>query len=323
MENSTQSFGVSLRRNRKFQVFLVCFAVTSVIWLIVELSQQYTSNAIFKVVYSNLPEKLLLENELLPEVEVTLKTTGFNIIGYRLNKHELNFRLDNLAITNKGSYILTNNELPRLNTQLKGGVELESISPDTIFVSLGKRKIKKVPLKSNISVNFKQGYNFLQPLELDPDSVLISGPENQVERIHEIQTEKLILNEIYEDIVGEINLEIPEETNNVTVSRNEVQYFGEVDRFTEGVLILPVVIINEPSGVKLTPYPKEIEVTYQTGLSNFSKVNGDSFSIVFDYNEYKNDTLVRFLTPIIEKQSDLVTTYKLNPGRIEFLIEYQ
>lgn len=323
MDNTTHSFGVSLRRNRKFQVFLLCLFVTTGIWLLIELSQQYTSNATFKAVYSNIPEQVLLENELLPEVEVTFKATGFNIINYRLSKHKINFRLDNLSITNKGSYILTNNELPRLNTQFKGRAELESISPDTIFVSLGRKKIKRVPLKSNITINFKQGYNFLQPLELDPDSVLISGPEKQVDNITEIQTQKLTLNEVYEDFVGNIQLEIPEGTTNVEMSRNEIEYFGEVDRFTEGSLKFPVVLINEPLGVKVTPYPKEIEVTYQAGLSNFSKVNEESFSIVFDYNEYKNDTLVRFLTPIVQKQSDLVTSYKLNPRRIEFLIEYQ
>ncbi len=323
MEDTTQSLGVSLRRNRKFQVFLLCLIVTSVIWLLIELSQEYTSNATFKAVYSNMPEQVLLENELLSKVDVTLKSTGFNIISYKMSTHELNFNLNNLSITSKGSYILTNNELSRLNTQFSGRAELTSISPDTIFVALGRRKIKRVPLKSNIHINFKKGYNFIQPLELDPDSVLVSGSENQVDKITEIHTSKLTLDEVYEDIIGNIALEVPEESTNVEVSRNEIEYFGEVDRFTEGNLKLPVVIINEPAGVKLTPYPKEIELTYQAGLSNFNRINEDSFSIVFDYNEYKNDSLVQFLTPVIQKQSDLVSSFKLNPRRIEFLIEYQ
>lgn len=323
METNTQSLGVSIRRNRKFQVFLLCLIVTSVIWLLIELSQEYTSDARFKATYSNIPEQVLLENELLSEVEVTFKATGFNIIKYRLSPHEINFNLNNLTISSKGSYILTNNELSRLNTQFRGRAELTAILPDTIFVSLGRRKIKRVPLKSNITINFKQGYNFIQPLELDPDSVLISGPENQVDKIDQIETDKLVLNEVYEDIIGNITLKEPGDANNVEISRNEIEYFGEVDRFTEGSIKIPVVIINEPPGVKVNPYPKEIELTYQAGLSNFNRINEDSFSIVFDYNEYKNDSLVQFLTPVIQKQSDLVSSFKLSPRRIEFLIEYK
>lgn len=323
METNTKSLGVSLRKNRKFQVFLLCLIVTSIIWLLIELSKVYSSNATFKAVYSNIPEQALLENELLPEVEVTFKATGFNIINYRLSPHKVTFNLNNMKISKRSSYILTNNELSRINTQFKGRAELTSISPDTIVVSLGRRKIKRVPLKSNISINFKQGYNFIQPLELDPDSVLISGHENQIDKITQVETEKLVLSDVYEDIIGNLKLKLPDAATNVEVSRNTIEYFGEVDRFTEGSLKIPVVIINEPKGVKLTPYPKEIELTYQAGLTNFSRINADSFSIVFDYNQYKNDTLVQFLTPVIEKQSDLVSSFRLSPRRIEFLIEYQ
>ena len=323
MNNQTHSLGLSIRRNRKFQVFLLCLIVTSVIWLLIELSKEYTSTATFRAVYSEIPEEALLENELLGEVEVTFKSTGFNIIRSQLSDPEINFDLGGMTITNKRSYILTNNELPRLNSQFRGRAELRRIDPDTIFVVLGRRKIKRVPIRSNISVNFKQGFNFIQPLELDPDSVLISGPENQVEAIDAIETAKLNLTNVFEDIIGNISIKLPEGSTNVEFSRSEIEYFGEVDRFTEGRLKIPVVIINQPKGVILTPYPKEIELTYQVGIANFNRINQDSFSVVFDYNEYKNDSLVEFLTPVIQKQSDLVSSFKLTPERIEFLIEYQ
>lgn len=323
MESNTQSLGISLRRNRKFQVFLLCLIVTSIIWLLIELSQVYTSNATFKAVYDNMPEQALLENELLEEVEVTFKATGFNIIKYRLTPHEVHFNLNNMTISKTENYILTNYELSRLNAGFKSRLEVASIAPDTIFISVGKKKIKRVPVISKIKINFKQGYNFIQPLELDPDSVLISGPENQVENITEIYTSKLTLNDVYLDIIGQLTLEIPDAATNVEVSRDEIEYFGEVDKFTEGQLKIPVEIINQPEGVTVTPYPKEIELTYQAGLSNFNRINADSFSVVFDYNEYKNDSLVQFLTPVIKKQSDLVSSFKISPRRIEFLIEVQ
>jgi hypothetical protein len=102
---------------------------------------------------------------------------------------------------------------------------------------------------------------------------------------------------------------------------NTVTITGEVDKFTEGRFLVPVNVINIPKDIKITPFPKEIEVVFQAGLSNFNKISKSSFSVVFDYMQYKNDTLVQYLSPVVEQKSDLISTLKINPSQIEFLIQ--
>ena len=114
---------------------------------------------------------------------------------------------------------------------------------------------------------------------------------------------------------------LPVKNDLVKLSTDEIQIMGEVDKFTEGKISIPVVIINDPEGVKINPFPKEIQVIYQVALSNFNKINEDSFSVVYDYNQYKNDTLTRYLTPVITQKSDLIYSVKLIPSQIEFLIQ--
>ena len=73
--------------------------------------------------------------------------------------------------------------------------------------------------------------------------------------------------------------------------------------------------------MKINPFPKEVEVTYQVALSNFNKISKNSISIVFDYEQYKNDTLIRYLTPVIKQKSEFIHSLKINPNQIEFLIQ--
>ena len=105
------------------------------------------------------------------------------------------------------------------------------------------------------------------------------------------------------------------------MENSSVTIIGEVDKFTEGRFTFPVTIINKPEGVKISPFPKEIEVIYQAGLSNFSKIKKSNITVVFDYMQYENDSLVRYLSPVVEQKSDLISSLKINPSKIEFLIQ--
>ena len=166
------------------------------------------------------------------------------------------------------------------------------------------------------------GYNnFIDNLKCKPDSIEATGPKKYMDSIFEIDTYPLKLTEVYENIDTALKLKKPFNNDHVKWLVDKIQVTGKVDKFTEGRIKVPVQIINEPKGVKLNPFPKEIEVVYQVGLSHFNKLNEDSFSVVFDYNQYGNDTTVRYLQPVINQKSDLLFSVKIIPNQIEFLIQ--
>ena len=130
---------------------------------------------------------------------------------------------------------------------------------------------KKVPITSKLKINFKVGYNLIEELKIIPDSIQISGPKISLDSISEISTNTLVLNEVYSNIKEVLKIKIPK-IKNISMENSSVTIIGEVDKFTEGRFTFPVTIINKPEGVKISPFPKEIEVIYQAGLSNFSKI---------------------------------------------------
>jgi len=290
MNTTTKASIFSLEKNRKIKIFLLFLVLTSIIWLLIELSKSYNSIAVFKVEYENVPADKLLQNTLISDVGVVLKAPGFSQFRYKAKEHHIKFNLRKVSKYNGRYYFLPNAQLSYLNDQFPADVEVLNVLTDTIFVELGKNISKKVPVSAKVDVNFKLGYNFVGDLKSTPDSVVVTGPEKHIDSILEISTNSLELNEVYETINRTLKLRLLVNNDLVKLSAYQVRIVGEVDKFTEGNLSIPVVIINEPKGVKVNPFPKEINVIYQIGLSNFNKINEDSFSIVYDYNQYKNDS---------------------------------
>ncbi|UMB61557.1 YbbR-like domain-containing protein [Lutibacter sp. A80] len=312
---------LTLQNNRKTKIFIFFLVLTSIIWLLIELSKTYTSSVIFKIEYKNLSSDKLVQVKPISKVEVAIKDTGFSLLKRKIKPQKITFNLNNLL--NKGSkyFILPNMQLSNLNAQLTGESEIMQVLKDTIFIEIGKNSTKKVPVIPKTAIQFKLGYNFIEKLQVNPDSITISGPKKYIDSIKEIKTTGLELEDVYESIETELDLIIPKNTKNVVLSSNKIKLTGAVDKFTEGSFKTPVVIINQPESVNINPFPKQIEVVFQAGLSNFTKINENSFLIVFDYKQYENDTTTQFLTPIIKQKSEYISSLKINPPHIEFLLQ--
>lgn len=320
MKKSIQISGNKLFNNRKIRVFLFFLMLTSVFWILIQLSKTYTTTIFFNVEYINLPKTKLLQSKPLNKIEILVKGQGFYLMRLKLFPKKLLLNTSNIAPSKKGYYVVLNSQISNFNAQLQSNSEVISCTPDSIFFDLGNVVIKKLPVKSNIAVNFKVGYNFINSIKIEPDSVVVSGPENIIDTVYEINTEKLQLNDVFENVNLNLNVLNFSANNGVSLAVNEVKLTGLVDKFTEGKFIIPVNVINVPNTLTITTFPKEVELIYQAGIKNFNSVSLGNFDITYNFNQYKNDTLIRFLKPKIEIKGDKIASVKINPEQIEFLI---
>lgn len=321
MKTTSASRIKSQKSNKKIKIFLFFLVLSSIIWMLMELSKSYISPVIFNVEYTDLPSSKLVQKKPISELEVAIKAPGFTLIKYKIKRHKILLSLKNIFKTNSAYYILPNKQISSLNSQFSNGVEIVSILKDTIFIELGASFSKKVPINPSLEIHYKAGYNMVEKLKITPDSVIVSGSRKYIVSITEMTTSPLKLDNVFEDIEVVLTLMSPLKANHIKMSATKVKISGKVDKFTEGTFKIPVTIINVPDGVKVTTFPKEIEVIYQAGLTNFSKINKNDILVVFDYKQYENDTLITFLTPIIMQKSDYIYALKINPPQLEFLIQ--
>jgi len=303
MKSNLKSSGFSNSTKRKVKEFFIFLVLTSIIWLLMELSKTYTSSVIFKVTYKNLPSSKLFQSKPDSELGIALKAPGFSLLKYKIKRGKINLNLNKLIKTKSVYALLPNNQLPYLNAQLPSNIEIIKVLEDSITIDLGVNKSKKVPVKPNLKLNFKLGYGLTNTIKIIPDSILITGPKKNIDSITELNTFPIELKNINKNIHITSLIKLPSKDKNIEVNSNKVKIDGEVDKFTEGSFTIPVVIVNKPKKVEINTLPNTVEVIFQSGLTNYPKISSKSVLIVFDYNQYKKDTLIQYLTPIIKHAS--------------------
>jgi len=311
----------SSQKDRKSRMLLVFLAISFLFWMLIKLSKEYTDVVQFNVDYINLPEGKILQEEPAKRLDVTVKTHGFNLIKYHINKRDVN--VDLYSVKRKRGlvyYQLANELLPQFQQQVASDVEVLVVQPDTIYYQLGKSKTKKVRVIPDITIQYQSGYNLLGDLIVEPNIISISGPEVILDSIVEIKTDAISLS----DVNTSIELEIPIITiNNNTKVKYEVDKVmvtGEVEKFTEASLKLPFAIKNLPGGYNITTFPDVVEVIFQIGLSDYNKINKNDFRISCDYKRTVKDGLTYLIPEIVSKPS-MISEVKIVPNQIEYLIK--
>ena len=95
---------------------------------------------------------------------------------------------------------------------------------------------------------------------------------------------------------------------------------GEVEKFTEETITVPINIVGVPNDIVLTVFPKEVKLVYKVGLTNYNKITKSSFVVDCNYQNSINKN-IDYLEPIIRYDSALIQSIKIYPKRIDYLIK--
>lgn len=308
-------------RPRISKTFIVFLIASLFIWALIKLSKQYTSYVSYPLAYNNLPQDKLLQKEPQKNLKILLKGSGFRLISSNFSNKELILEIDKLEHkTNNDYFFLTSKLTSSLQNQIGDNLEIKGFEQDSILLSLGKLTSKKIAVVPVTNITYQVGYDLSNKLQVTPDSVFISGPEDEISKLTSIKTKPLALENVHTDITSKIDLESIEAYQNVRINTTEVNVFGKVDKYTEGSVSIPFVVKNVPLGVKLNTFPKEIEIKFKVALSNFNLVTNKSFVVECDYLSTELNKL-NYLTPKIVSQPNFVSSVKMITNKVEFLIQ--
>src|SRR5690606_30270381 len=135
----------------------------------------------------------------------------------------------------------------------------------------------------NIQTAFKPGYDLLATYSLEPDSVTMVGPTSAVETVEFLRTASHNLLAAEKNISTRVGQQLPNAAPPLKSSSTHILLQGEVEKFTEGSLTLPVMVKNVPDGLHVKLFPKTVTVTYYTSLSNYKHREAKDFLVECDY----------------------------------------
>jgi len=303
---------------KRFLVLITCLFLAIAGWLFLALNNKYVYTAKTVLVYTSAPQKKAFHPLQSDTVDLLVEGTGWQLLFARLRVSPPSISIS-LEKLNNRNYILFSEQLYSVNNQLETSQKIISVRPDTLYFDFSKRTIKRVPVRLVSNLSFFKQFGISDEVELTPDYVTLSGPQEDLEKIKEWKSDTLTLNNIQHPTVTRISMK-QNLLKNVNIYPASVEVKLPVDEFTEKTLEIPLKIVNNTEYYNIRLYPKKVKVTFMVALSSYQQVNEDFIEASVDLNEWKlqkHDQLTVKLT----RFPDYCKLVKIVPGKIDFIID--
>lgn len=305
-------------QGKRLNVFVLFLFLSFLISLLVKLSDTYTQTLQFKLQPTRLESNEVLISKEAKTINVTLSGKGFELLKYYIEARIIDVDFSELT-KDKSQYIWTErSQLEKIINHFDSKISVKSINPDTLLFQYDPQFIKKVPVQMSVNSSFAFGFDLVNTFQSVPDSITLTGPKSLLKTITSIQTKTLDLKNLNSNVDREVALDIPIASKQILYSDQVVRIKGEVDKFTEGSVQVPVTVVNVPDNLILNFFPKEITVIFYTSLKAYNTIDASYFSIECDFNSLTAEN--KYLNPVLVKQPATVKTAKLKSTVLEYLI---
>ncbi len=297
------------------------FLILSFLFLVLsKLSNTYTENVDFKVYVVGLEDEISMASDTGYVINTTIKSRGFNLLPYVFSNPDpinLNAKTELIKKSNVFMWDAYNNT-HKFKNMLGESFDIIAVNPDTLIFTYNRLTSKRVPVSLNTALSYAPGFDLLEAISIEPDSVKIIGAQQIIDTITSVKTRVLTINKLKEDFSETVNIEQPSNVSLITIP-NTVKAKGQVRRYTEGIVEAMVVIKNIPDDVRINYFPKTLTLSYYVNLEDYKHITAKDFVVECDFDEISNSQR-SYLTARVIKAPKSVKTTKLKQTKVDFIM---
>ena len=297
-------------------LFFLFFAV--VIWIFVQFSKQYNEIIDIPVKYINVPPDKLLSPDNPKSLKLRMEENGFRIAWFSLFPPTLSLDVSEAIQEGDKLVYVIDDHRSAIISQMNIDFDDNRFVKDAVLIDFQQKKEKKVPVVPKIDVEFAAGYSAIEDLEIEPDSVIVSGPDNILDTLTRLYTKEVKLKKVKDNVSGTVGIDTSA-FKNLTLYHQDFNYSIDVEKFTEGNVMVPIELINVPNGLNVVIFPKETLLFYQVNLKDYNKVTASDFRVVADFKEVRDNQ--DFLLPQVVQKPEFTNNIRINEKRIQFIIK--
>lgn len=296
----------------KIVVFGIAFVLSLCLWLMVNLSRDYNLSVNLPIQMGNMPADRAL-TEALPEfATVSISGEGWKLINIYNNPPPIFVDVTQSEINLYDQVREQMNANPDLNVQ--------KVQPLILSLDMEEKISKKVPVSSNLSVDFENQYNFIGSPVFEPESVVVSGAASILRDIERWETEEQEIDDVEENISATVSLKKPQPL--ISISPETVTYNARVAQFTEGEARVEIGIQDIPANRSVSFSPSFITVKFDVPVDQYTAVQNISnpFRAYVTSEQIRQDT-TGFIVPNVEKSASSDFDLRLRsfqPNRVSY-----
>ena len=313
-----------LTNTNQIKRLLYSFVIAFIFWFFIKSEDTYSVTTSIPLVARNLQEQKTYKEEVPESIIVTLKGSGRAFIWLRFFD---NFYEDYKAVIDLSSiadeynfeldqYYKNNPEKIVLPTSLDLEF-VEVISPRNIKINLDQYLVKKVPITSEIMVTTSAGY--IQVGEVfSPDSISIGGPQEIVDTIDFVKTQKDTLVDLVSSVESEFLIINPDRV--VDFDPKKVKGFINIQPISETIVTgIPVKLINKPNDINVFVNPATVSLTIVGGLDQIAKIGSTDIEVLINFEKsWSADK--QFYSPEVKIPDSILEWKDLSPNNLEILV---
>ena len=310
---------------RDVGIKLGSFLLAILLWLFVVTSNSYVYQLQVPLRIVNIQDGKTLAEELPEMVTAQFRGTGITYVKTVITRpySDMSLQVDVRRITNFYDYNLQDylSEHPD-NLILPRGLNLELVDivyPEVIHVELDDELEIEVPVVSNIELNTAPGHTLVGDITLEPDSVLLRGPEETLAIVDSVTTAEIALEDAEKHLNGNIALNLPWGSL-VNPSVLQVQYEADVQPISERVMQdIPVRVINVNTNLEVTTAPSTVTMTIEGGSTYIYNLHQMDINVYIDFAADWNPNQ-NYYVPHVETPEDVLAWRNINPKRVEVIV---
>lgn len=301
---------------RDVAVFLLSLLLAFSIWLIYNLSEQYSQLLSVPVNAESNIEGHAAHSANSCVIVARCRTTGFNLLKNRFRDRRyirtVYFSPDDLHQVDGDVYSIAANELSGYVNDIFGDIQLESVVSSNVEFRFPYENHKKVPVVLNSTISFLPQYMAVGGIVTTPDSVTVYGEPVRLNNIDKVVTSNVTLEDLSSSAHGVASIEVPA---GLRSSHKEVSYTLEVSRYVEIKEEMEIGVRNVPAGKALSVFPSVATAVFRCAFP-LSVDPADYVEFYVDYNDFARSINGRCV-PHAESLPSGVFDYTLEPQVFE------
>ncbi len=325
VQNLKSIFSSRVLSDKKLLIYLFFVGLATIFWFLNTLSKTYSTDINYPVEFVNMPSDKVLVNQLPDKLVLRINAYGFDILRYKLRAV---FRVNSFDVEtytnqkiNKKSvseYVLHTADIQgKIANNLASDIKLLQVYPAKIIFRFSPMASKKVPVNLNAKLSYRKQFRQDGENLVQPDSVLVKGPQSMLDSVKVAETEELVLNDLHQNVNSDIAIK---SRKGVMFFPEKVAYNVPVERFTEASVKVTLKIEDLPDSMFLRLFPSEVKVSYFVGMKQYSSVKPEQFQAVVDYKDAIKNKPGK-LKVILKSYPKSVYNVRISPETVSYLIE--
>lgn len=300
--------------NKERWIFFGCLLMVTFFWVMQKLDRQYLIKQRYNVTYI-LPDGKVFKRKPLDNILVNLQGKGWDILVK--SAKNIGDRIEVELSEDNNQVIYANSIAEKINAKLASNeISVSRIVPGEIRILLEDQMSKRVPIQSNLSITYLEGYFRQDVLHFTPDSIKITGAPDQLAKINSWPTEKLKISNLHNSITNMPIRLSPSENNLVRMSIDQVMLNMKVEEYTDKVLSVPLHVKNADRKVRLLP--DRIDIRCTVGISKYESLSPDDIELYLNLDESLMSASSTVAPIAVSKMPVYVRNFTFSPKAANF-----